>query len=283
MRIESWSVAVVPPRVIPHAGCQMSLRSLCKSSRSPHLTDIIYIVSLFFLFFTISLTNMRSRRSQKTRVRGNGAIETTFRVEGSLHIAYECARLTWSFFFILPELQTPAASSQADVPDSPQDSPTSNPPVTPDRTIPVTPQRRERRLSFKARELGDAYDQLFHDSPTLRNRRRRTPSNKRKRRIRFASVDSRQSSPSPSTQPSTAPPSPISSSHERLPPESESGQSQSGRSRTPSPAPERSRVGPAGNRTRHAAKDIWAFYVEISSKRNCTFCRYALAHSFIFV
>ena len=175
---------------------------------------------------------MRSRRSQKTKVLGNGATETTFLVEGSLLMAYESVWLTRSFF--LPELGTPAAPANA-MPDVQQDSPTTNPPATP-----VTPQRRQRRPSFKARDLDNAYNQLFHDSPTLRNRRPRSRSNNRNRRIAFADVDSVRSSPSPSRQsehPSTTPPSPAQSSHETSPPGSESSESQSERSRTPSPVP----------------------------------------------
>ena len=238
---------------------------------------------------------MPPRRTQKTTVIGDGALQTRYPLEGTSFIIFGSAQLS-TVFLLVSETQVKrrrkgkgkatAVEDVAVAVERLEDPSVSDLPA-PESS--AASHSRQRRSSSKVRDTDNAASAmaiLYPDSPVRRPRRRRQPrSTSRDRHITFAEPDSPLSSPSrhstapPSTAPpSTAPPSPVSSSGS-LPPTSRSSDRSESPRRTPSPQPtqgdrDRGRA-PAGNKRHHSATDVWTFYEEIDSRKHCKFCRYA--------
>jgi hypothetical protein len=181
-----------------------------------------------------------------------------------------------------------------------EDPSTADPPVTPARSF-MTPHPRLRMSSSKVRDsnnVASALEILYPDSPIQKTpRRRKPPSSNRNRHITFESpplpapswhqglpstappspAQSSTTIPTPSSHPSSTPSSPLVSSSSSPSPSSHSG------APSPPPQPRHDEAsGPAGNKTRHSADDVWTFYEMDSDRRICKFCRLVLKFHFVF-
>jgi len=231
---------------------------------------------------------MPPRRTQRATVIGDGALQTIFPLQGTSFIIFGSTRLTTRFLLVSEtqakgrgkgkgKSKATAVEDPAVAVERPEDPSIPDPPA-PEPS--AASHSRQRRASSKVRDTNNAasaMEILYPDSPVPRGRWQ-PRSTSRDRHITFADPDSPPSSRHSTAPPSTAPPSPAPSSGS-LPPTSQSSNRSESPRRTPSPQPtqrdrDRGR-GPAGNKTRHSATDVWTFYEEINSRKQCKFCRYA--------